>query len=315
MNDISIKPFNYSDLEGIMTLWNDELIHDAISKERFIDEIITDPNFDPNLFLVAAKNELLLGFVYGVKRKVPYLTRGLEETRSWIMCMAVDKMYQNQGIGTALVKTLEKKFVSMGSTQTTLCAYSPQYLTPGIDIRYQKALSFFENRGYIYSDQRTVSMARNLFDYTFEAQHTIKREALEHEGYEFLNYTESDATELIQFASENFGGGWSQNVTSIIKQGIGSKAIVIAKENNQIVGFCVRKIDGMDSRFGPIGVAESQRGKGLGGILLQLMLDMMKKNKIYYTYFLWTSGSNIMFYEKHGFEVYREYRLGGKDYE
>lgn len=75
----------------------------------------------------------------------------------------------------------------------------------------------------------------------------------------------------------------------------------------------MRKIDGNDARFGPIGVKESVRSKGIGGILFDLQMREMQKRGIYYAYFLWTHGAAMRFYERHGMSVYRTYQLYRKN--
>lgn len=315
MIDYSIEAFQYKYIEEVIQIWNESLIYDLMTKERFLDEILLDPNFSSEMFVLAISDKKVIGFAYGIKRKVPYFTKGLEPERAWVYAIAVDKKYRRNGIGSNLIKRLEKIFADLGSKRITLNAYSPTYLTPGVDLKYEGAEAFFKEMKYDFSNSRTVSMCNNLFNFVLETDEIEKINILEKEGYCFRQYKQSDTLDLINFADKEFGGGWAQNVMTVIKQGDPSNSIVIAINNDEIVGFCLRGIDGKESRFGPIGIAESQRGKGLGGILLQLMLELMKKNKTYYTYFLWTSGSNISFYEKYGFEVYREYRLGGKDYE
>ena len=49
--------------------------------------------------------------------------------------------------------------------------------------------------------------------------------------------------------------------------------ILCVDKDDQIIGFVMRKIDGNDARFGPIGVKEELRSKGLGGVLLDLMIS------------------------------------------
>ncbi len=54
--------------------------------------------------MLALKEDRLLGFIWAVKRRYPYLERGLEPQRGYIVSQAVTKDYQNQGIATALLK-------------------------------------------------------------------------------------------------------------------------------------------------------------------------------------------------------------------
>ena len=78
---------------------------------------------------------------------------------------------------------------------------------------------------------------------------------------------------------------------------------------DHIVGFCMRKIDGNDNRFGPFGVLESLRSHGLGYILFELMMNDMKERRLYYLFFLWTGGAGMRFYLRHGVNIYRTYQL------
>ena len=75
----------------------------------------------------------------------------------------------------------------------------------------------------------------------------------------------------------------------------------------------MRKIDGNEGRFGPFGVSEKLRSTGIGGALFEYMMKDMKSNGIPYLYFLWTGGPAKRFYERHGVNVYRAYKLFRKE--
>lgn len=87
--NITYQEFSIDRLEEILQLWNQELVYDRISKERFFEQILYDENFNSQLFKLAIADNQVVGFVYGIKRQVPYLTRGLEPTRGWILQVAV----------------------------------------------------------------------------------------------------------------------------------------------------------------------------------------------------------------------------------
>lgn len=313
MSSIKIESFHSRYIEKIIESWNKTLIYDLINRKRFINEILLDENFDKELALIAKKDDKFVGFLLGIKRKYPYLTRGLESERGWISIMFVDEGYQRQGIGQLLLNNIHKKFKSLGVKEITLGAYSPNYFTPGIDIRYGSALNFFKKNNYTINDE-AVSMQRDLWDYSLPQDIKEKINSLEKENVIFKPYSFRYYDQLVNFANKEFGGGWAKNIMEAVKRNEAEETLIICiNAENKIIGFVMRKMDGSESRFGPIGTDSSLRSKGIGGCLLHLMMESMRQNKIYYLYFLWTSGAAQRFYEKHDFSIYRTYKLSKKE--
>ena len=313
MENVRLESFQQERFQQVLTCWNQSLIYDGIDEERFKQLILLDENFNPNLFLLALNQEKVVGFCYGVRRKIPYLERGLEENRGWIVIMGVLPEYQNQGIGTMLCDEVEKRLKDMGTKQITLCAYSPNYFFPGIDKRYQQAISFFENRNYV-NRAESVSMQRSLWDYHMADQYKEKLASLEKDGIHIIRYNDEYMLPLLNYLLENFGAGWKRNaLIAMQKKEAEDTILLVVDEQKNILGFCMRKIDGNDARFGPFGVSEHLRSKGIGGVLFEYMMQEMKQKGIYYLYFLWTDGAAQRFYERHDVKVYRTYQLYRKE--
>ena len=313
MENIRLESFQQERFQQVLTCWNQSLIYDGIDEERFKQLILLDENFNPDLFLLALNQEKVVGFCYGVRRKIPYLERGLEENRGWIVIMGVLPEYQNQGIGTMLCDEVEKRLKDMGTKEITLCAYSPNYFFPGIDKRYQQAISFFENRNYV-NRAESVSMQRSLWDYHMADQYKEKLASLEKDGIHIIRYNDEYMLPLLNYLLENFGAGWKRNaLIAMQKKEAEDTILLVVDEQKNILGFCMRKIDGNDARFGPFGVSEHLRSKGIGGVLFEYMMQEMKQKGIYYLYFLWTDGAVQRFYERHDVKVYRTYQLYRKE--
>lgn len=313
MENIRLESFQQERFQQVLICWNQSLIYDGIDEERFKQLILLDENFNPDLFLLALNQEKVVGFCYGVRRKIPYLERGLEENRGWIVIMGVLPEYQNQGIGTMLCDEVEKRLKDMGTKEITLCAYSPNYFFPGIDKRYQQAISFFENRNYVYRAE-SVSMQRSLWDYHMADQYKEKLASLEKDGIHIIRYNDEYMLPLLNYLLENFGAGWKRNaLIAMQKKEAEDTILLVVDEQKNILGFCMRKIDGNDARFGPFGVSEHLRSKGIGGVLFEYMMQEMKQKGIYYLYFLWTDGAAQRFYERHDVKVYRTYQLYRKE--
>lgn len=305
-----MKISNYNQVfeEAVVALWNRTLIADPITVHKFRKQALFDDNFDPELCYVALEEESVVGFLLATKRKFPYLERGLEPKRGWINVMFVDPAHQRKGIGTALVKKAEEKLKSMGAENVTLGAYSPSYFFPGIDKRaYCGALSFFDRMEY-QSGEESYSMCKDLHGYELGEKALEKKAKAEAEGFRFINFDYRYALDLLEFAKTEFGGGWKRNALISMQNHTAEDCILLVLDKEkQIVGFCMRMIDGNPMRFGPIGVKADVRNYGIGGILFDLMQLEMEKRGIFHLYFVSTDVPGRRFYERHGVEEFRTY--------
>lgn len=307
--EFQIQSFQIDYLPEILKCWNENLVYDLINEERFTNIVLLDDNFDPKLLKVALINNQVIGFCLGIKRKIPYLERGLEPKRGWINMIAVNQDYRRQGIGRKLIESIEKELALFGTKEITLCAYSPNYFTPGIDIRYQEGLLFFDKLGY-QSQSEAVSMQRDLWDFQMSQKAKEKRKHFKEEGISIISYEKKYMLKLLEFTLDQFGSGWKRNVLMAMQKHEAEQTILLCvDENENILGFCMRKIDGHEGRFGPVGIHESLRSKGIGGVLFECMMNDMKSRGIPYLYFLWTSGAAQRFYERYDVKVFRTYHL------
>jgi len=311
-----IKNYNSKYDKQILNLWNQQLYRDQLNLRQFYKYIILDENFDPELMLLSLDNNQLNGFIYATKRKVPYENRGLEQNKGWIVSIAVVEEKQKNGIGTLLLEEVENRLRKKGVSQIVLASYSPNYFFPGVDMEaYMHAIPFFEKFGYQFNEHHAVSMCKILNHYKMPEKYVQKEIELLKSGYHIRNFKLSDSAELILFLQTSFSGGWAKGVRLAINEGRAEKQVLVCtNKNGEIVGFVQHAMDGNQERFGPFGVREDLRGLGIGSLLFHRMMNHLCQNKIYYTYFVWTSGSNIQKYQSWGMEVYRTYKLGSKMY-
>lgn len=295
---------------NIIDLWNRTLTADSINPSFFRKQILFDDNFQDDLCLLAIDDEKLVGFILGIKRVYPYLDRGLEPDRGWISVIFVDPEYQRKGIGSTLVDELENRLINKGVKRINVASYSPGYFFPGVDIKaYKDSITFFEKKNYVGLGE-AVSMERSLFDHRLSDEFYNRKKIAESNGFKFTRFTYNRSFELLKFLQDNFGGGWKYNALTAIRNQFAEDTIWLALDSeDHIVGFCMRRMDGNDNRFGPFGVLESLRSHGLGYILFELMMNDMKERRLYYLFFLWTGGAGMKFYLRHGVNIYRTYQL------
>jgi len=311
---MTIRGYTAGDCSAVIALWNICLPSDMLDAKNFYKRVICDVNFDPGLLLLAEEDGKISGFIYGTKRKVSDEMAGLQPEQAWIVTMGVHPKKRRKGIGTALLKEMEKQLCALGTKEIDLGAYPDNYFFPGVDqAAYSDGLAFFKSCGYI-EKSTCVSMDMSLRGYEPTQRHLDKKKNLEKEGYSFGPFCLQDSLPIFTLLRTHFPH-WVKNVRDSILAGRAERTVVVAKNSKgEVVGFAMRAMDGTDERFGPFGVDPSLQGTGVGGILFQELVSGMVAQRIFYTYFLWTSGRNLDIYGVWGMKIYRNYSMMGRSF-
>lgn len=115
----------------------------------------------------------------------------------------------------------------------------------------------------------------------------------EPEGIKIKQVHPCDMEEVLFFVRENFSEGWVGEARYAMMQD--PVKCFIAVENKQVVGFACYDSSAKDF-FGPIGVSEKMRGRGVGNALLLRTLHAMKEYGYGYAVIGWVGPA--AFYEK-----------------
>ncbi len=125
---MQIREFTLGDYEQVWQLWN---ICKVPNPERRA-EVERKLQRDPDLFLVAESNEVILGVVMGA----------WDGRRAWIHNYGVDPRCRRMGIGSALIKELENRLRKKGIPRVNA-------LVRKDDIN---VLDFYETGGFTVED-------------------------------------------------------------------------------------------------------------------------------------------------------------------
>lgn len=309
MSDVSIRPFDAGDQSGVIRLLDESMAAEAICESRFCRQVTLDPNFSAEGAPVAVRGNEVVGFCLSLARRVPLENAPSDADRGYITLFAVSPKARKTGVGGRLLDAAEKYLRSQGRAVCMVSSYAPGYFIPGIDVAaHADALEFLKKRGYaeVY---RPVAMRTDLSALQAPGWVNERREKLSRDGVAIESYSAAVTTPLLEFAQREFPGDWVRVVKEAmgaILLGASPTRLIVARDGDAIVGFSHFYRD----RFGPIGVSTSQRGRGVGQLLMFATLAAQKEEGHASAYFLWSDDKTAeRLYNAAGFKEFRRFAL------
>ncbi|MHC4698854.1 MAG: GNAT family acetyltransferase [Planctomycetota bacterium] len=136
---MEIRPYSESDAEAVASLWR-EVFPDAPSWNHPETDIRRKLAVQREFFLVATDGSDLVGTAMA----------GYDGHRGWVYYVAVSPRHRRQGIGAALMRSVEERLTSFGCPKLNL-----QVRASNDDV-----VAFYRKLGYQVEDR--VSMAKRL---------------------------------------------------------------------------------------------------------------------------------------------------------
>ncbi|MBM7790919.1 GNAT family N-acetyltransferase [Tenggerimyces flavus] len=300
-----LRGFQVGDGAAIVDAWQQAMPRDPITAERFRDLVLLDPNFDADGLRVAEVDGRVVGAVAAMRRQVAMEGGDLEPEHGWITFAFVDPAVRRRGVGSGLLSNAFDWLRERGATQVHFSPYTPNYLLPGLDATaYPEGRALLERFGFT-TRYEAVAMERDLTAY--EPPHLEARN-----GYDFGTPETDELPALIGLARQ-FSADWARAIRESLAQGSPLERIVVARgAARELVGWAMHgTYANAIERFGPFGVHPSQRGAGLGRILLHRTLARMRAAGATKAWFLWTTADSPAghLYTKAGFRVTRNFQV------
>jgi hypothetical protein len=173
-------------------------------------------------------------------------------------------------------------------------------------------LSFFKKHGYaeVY---RPISMEVALWDWTYPDWLDVKRRKLVESGVTVEYFRPQLALPVLDFVSREFGGEWVRvyrDAMGRIMLGDPPGRIAVAHQDYKVLAVSHHD----NERFGPIGVAASERGRGLGHIVMYETLRAQRLAGFRTSWFLWSDDKTATrLYTAAGFREVRRFVLLKKE--
>jgi len=279
---------------------------EAITPEKFARHILLDPNYRADGALVAKAGNCVAGFIYSAMRREPL--NEADARKGYITAIGVDQRYLRQGIGTQLIAAAEAQLQQSGRTELLVSPYAPAYFTPGVDLAaYPAAIELFTKQRF-EQVSRPIAMQANLWKLTEPQFVADARKQLTHDHVCIEPYSPPLTQPILQFARNEFGADWEivyrDAMRSILRGEASASRIALAHRAGTVLG--ITHHDG--ERFGPIGVAASARGRGIGQVLMYETLQTQRRAGLQTAWFLWSDDRTAdRLYRGAGFSEFRRY--------
>jgi len=312
MAETTIRIYQGSDLEAILSIWNRALVRDPIGKGRFVTSVLADADLWPGEdsgFFVAIQGGRPVGFLRAIIRRWPNDRVGIEPENGWIPVLAVDPDLHRQGIGKALLEQAIEYFKRHGRKHIWVCGNTgsaPGYVFPGVDKdAYPGALALFEKYGFVV-DHEPVAMSGPIVDFDVDAFYEKAWET--GKDVEIHSLTPERVTDFFTFLAEAFPGDWNIAARMKVKSGALGE-ILIALLHDRIVGYCQWE----GEHFGPFGVAEAARNQRVGAKLFTEAVRRIRRDDGRTVWFNWADEAAARFYQRFGLSVTRRFAILRKD--
>lgn len=325
---MEIKKFDESLISDVVSLWNESVVPYSVYAEfteaTFREKFLCNPLYDEDGSCVVIENGKVIGFgnaTYNNLNKEASLTPG------YITCIAVDKAYWRQGIGTKVLLYLEDFLRSKGKTfvrnffgnPINLKWYIPGYVkhehagAPAVDFNTPYYFLLMAN-GYNVNGQQDAYHI-DLTKYVMPQRVIDKIKENEKDGYTLTIYDEKIHYGFDELFDALGSEGWRQ----AIKNNLAKEKplpILIAQKDGEILGFTGPINNEPSGRAFLAGVAihPKVQARGLGKTMFCTLCEKSKENgSTFMTLFTGADNKARNIYMYAGLRLVRSFAIMRKD--
>lgn len=325
---MEIKKFDESLISDVVLLWNESVVPYSVYAEfteaTFREKFLCNPLYDEDGSCVVIENGKVIGFgnaTYNNLNKEASLTPG------YITCIAVDKDYWRQGIGTKVLLYLEDFLRSKGKTfvrnffgnPINLKWYIPGYVkhehagAPAVDFNTPYYFLLMAN-GYNVNGQQDAYHI-DLTKYVMPQRVIDKIKENEKDGYTLTIYDEKIHYGFDELFDALGSEGWRQ----AIKNNLAKEKplpILIAQKDGEILGFTGPINNEPSGRAFLAGVAihPKVQARGLGKTMFCTLCEKSKENgSTFMTLFTGADNKARNIYMYAGLRLVRSFAIMRKD--
>ncbi|HEY1488011.1 MAG TPA: GNAT family N-acetyltransferase [Micromonosporaceae bacterium] len=257
----TIRTAQAADLDQIRALARRALIHDDDAAD-VVDVLWNAPTSRPELRVIAESAGRIVGVALGSLRSATFRDGHLD-------LFAIEPDRHGVGIGRQLLGEVEGRLRDARVECLLLGGNTPYFGWPGIDIRYTAALCLARSMGY-----RRTRLAYNMTVDLHEIRLATAEdeERLAAEGIAVRRLRSAEIGEFDAWV-RRFGGTWHiETARAAISD---PTRVHVALRGDTYAGFACHGVN-RRAWFGPMGTDSSERGRGIGTVLLRRCLADMR---------------------------------------
>jgi len=318
---MTIRHFRSADREAVLTLW-DRCVGQLFPLDAalFEQNVLKDAHFDPEAIWVAEDADgSLLAYAHAKVCKEPLGAAGMMPEQGWVSALAFEPGEAGQEAAREVLQTALEWLRAQGRRRASYGS-DPAHLFPGLPSEQTTHQRILQEAGFTISQHVVVDLIRELSDYRVPEEVEENLHRLRDE-YTVRPCTTDDVPALLCFLEKEFPGRWHYETVKRLETEETPQDILILAQGKEVVGFCHnfhrgskrigpsiywrRLLGDQYGGLGPIGLAESTRGKGLGLALLCKGVEYVKLQGATRMAIDWTD--LVDFYGRIGFRVWKRY--------
>lgn len=285
ITNFTVGKITQDTIQSIYQLFENNSPFFSIPIDYFRRGTLEDEGFDPDLSLILfdpKSNKPIAAFIV-VKRNE------INESFCYFKGCVIEKEYRRQGLGSKMFYEFLKRIKEKEITRIIYGPSVPDYWQPGVDIRNTSLYFFLKKHGF--------KAQKAIFNLTVSLDFIKTKPALNKEGYEYGRVQPNDFDITFDFVKLHFPEGtWPEEVRYSFKRNPPTTFIAKNKKN-EIVGWATHS-QFFPGSFGPTGVLNSLRGKGIGTELFLWNLWDIKQNGLDSCEIMWVKQNVAKFYSK-----------------
>lgn len=312
----TIGPYSPELAPALIDLWNRALGERYPLTERLWQQnIADDPNWRADDAFVLRQGDTITGFA--VTRRFQLLDRYPAMAPigdlGAIPALVIDPAYAGRGYGTQLLAAAEDHLLRQGATRCDIGGSVGHFL-PGPPAENERALRFWQRHGY-HPDRLVHDLQRSLADWRNPTMALPT-------GWRIAQGTPADQAGLLTFLYTSFPGRWYYHLADSLARGyeMGDATLLFAP-SGEVAGFVATwrdaspllgpathwfpALDPQHGGIGPLGIAASARGQGLGLAIVAAAVDHLHRHGAIDCTIDWTNLTD--FYGRLGFRPWRSY--------
>ncbi len=335
---LDLHPYHPEMVSGMIDAWNAALGEAfPMSEALFRQNASEDPHFDPAGCWVASEpaDRRVRGFCLAKVAREPIGVDGLLEDRGWISVIAVHPAFQRRRLGTALLRKAEEFLRSRGRPRAVLGG-DPGHFFPGIPVDVGRgrptsgthpvsaesaALAFFTAAGYRLQGD-AYDLHRPLGNY--RTPQRVNAALAAQTDVDVRPLRPGEEQSLLAFLDVAFPGRWRYTLGRFLAGGGDIGDVMGVLHRGAVLGFAhlfhpasrwigpsiawTRRGRSRAGGLGPMGLAPTLRGRGLGLVLLDRSVRHLARLGVEEMIIDWTV--LLDFYGRLGFVPWKHYRHG-----